>query len=142
MNDTIRGLLIAAIMVGLAACASEPKPSVRAYPDQGKQQDGEQMAADEARCRTRAKNESGFDPRGDTAKETAKGAVIGGAIGAAAGAAIGAAAGSPGTGAAVGAGVGATAGGAIAGTKEHQKGQDAYDRVYAACMKELGYTVW
>ncbi len=126
----------------LAACASEPKPSVRAHPDKSKPEDTEQVAADKARCMERAKKESDFDPRGDTAKEAGKGAVIGGAIGAAAGAAIGAAAGAPGTGAAVGAGVGAAAGGTYAGTKEHEKGQKAYDRSYGACMKELGYTVW
>jgi hypothetical protein len=139
----MRRLLTGAILVSFAAAAgcatAPPKPSVYAYPVKG--QTAEQVSRDQGECQQWAKQATGFDPGGDTAKGAAVGGILGALGGAAAGAAIGAATGSPGTGAAVGAAAGGLGGAGVGGGLGYTKNREGYDRAFAACMTARGYEV-
>jgi hypothetical protein len=125
----------------LAGCASSapPPPSVYVNPTRG--QTPEQQVRDQNDCMYIARQQTGYDPAGDTAKGAGVGAVIGAIGGAAAGAAIGAATGSAGTGAAIGAASGATVGAVGGGAYQYSAGKDQYNQAYANCMMGRGYSV-
>jgi hypothetical protein len=136
-----RVMACSVLLIGLGAgCAtSPPKPSVHAYPARG--QKAEQMARDTSHCEMWAKQQTGYDPVGDTAVGAAVGTLIGGAVGAGGGAAVGAASGgSVGRGAATGAVVGGVVGGVAGGAYKYSKSKEGYDQAYAACMSGRGYT--
>ena len=137
------------------------------YPAAG--QSAEQMERDRFECYTWARDQSGFDPMAipvatspppqqQAGGSVAGGAARGGLLGAGAGAAIGAIAGDAGRGAAIGAVSGGLFGGArradrAAGDRRRQdqweqeqianiqRGRDAYNRAFRACMEGRGYSV-
>jgi hypothetical protein len=125
----------------LAGCASSapPPPSVFVNPTRG--QTPEQQVRDQTDCMYVAKQQTGYDPAGDTAKGAGVGALVGALGGAAAGAAIGAATGNAGKGAAIGAASGATVGAVGGGVYQHGRGKEGYEAAYGNCMMGRGYNV-
>ncbi len=137
------GIWLVLIVFGVAVtgCATtELRPNVYVYPKQG--QMVEQFDRDRFECQTWAKQQTGYDSgAGETARGAGAGAVLGALGGAAIGVVGGAVMGSPGTGAAVGAATGAVGGALSGGGTAYGKGQDGFDRAYAACMSGRGYAV-
>jgi hypothetical protein len=125
----------------VAGCASSgPQAPLAAYPAKG--QSPEQQARDSNECQAWARQQTGYDPTGETAKGAGIGALIGAAAGAATGAAVGAATGGgAGRGAATGAVIGGVGGAAGGGAYQYAKSREGYERAYAACMQGRGYTV-
>jgi hypothetical protein len=131
------GVLVVGLGTGCAT--TPPRPSVHAYPVRG--QGTEQISRDTAHCESWAKQQTGYDPVGDTVTGAAVGTLLGGALGAGGGAAVGAASGgSVGRGAATGAVVGGVVGGVAGGAYKYSKSREGYDKAYGACMTARGYT--
>ena len=139
MKPVIGLLLVGAVLSGCASAGAQSTPNVAVYPAKG--QTPEQQAKDSAECSTWAKENSGYNPAGDTAKGVGVGAAIGALGGAAIGAATGAITGSPGRGAAVGAVAGGIGGGVVGGAQQYGKSEDGYKKAFAACMSGRDYSV-
>jgi hypothetical protein len=123
------------LLIGLSTgCATEPpRPRVHSYPARGPSP--AQTSSDAAYCDLWAKQQTGYDPVGDTVTGAAVGTLVGGALGAGTGAAVGAArGGSAGRGAATGAVVGGVVGGVAGGAYKYSRSQEGYERAYAACL--------
>ncbi len=135
-----RGMLLAAALLMLSACAHYPTgPSVMVLP--GSSKSFEQFQSDDAMCQSWAVHRSGSTSRQAATENAVGSAVVGTAVGAAAGAAIGAAAGDPGAGAAIGAGSGLLLGAASGAHRaEWARGthQRRYDDAYMQCMYAKG----
>jgi len=134
-----RSLVIAAVALSLAACATLPAgPSLQALP--GSQKSPDQYAADDRRCLAFASEfVAGGAPAAAADQRVAAGAATGTAIGAVTGAVI-----DGGAGAAAGAGLGLVLG-ALAGSGSAQTAwggtQQQFDRAYYACMYAQGHKV-
>jgi hypothetical protein len=137
--------LALASLVLLGACAAETpaRPSVMAFPAQGRSY--AEFQQDDATCRQYAAASIDYRSPGRNANDSAIGsAALGTVLGAAAGALLGFAAGDPAGGAAIGAGSGLLLGGA-AGTGAARDSavatQRAYDQSYLQCMAARGQSV-
>ena len=134
-----RSLVIAAVALSLAACATLPAgPSLQALP--GSQKSPDQHAADDRRCLAFASEfVAGGAPAAAADQRVAAGAATGTAIGAVPGAVI-----DGGAAAAAGAGLGLVLG-ALAGSGSAQTAwggtQQQFDRAYYACMYAQGHKV-
>jgi outer membrane lipoprotein SlyB len=130
----------AVIAMFLGGCASSSQAPVAAYPTKG--QSAERQSRDVGECQTWAKQQTNYDPAGDTLKGAGVGTLLGGAVGAGGGAAAGAATGSgAGKGAATGAVIGGVAGGVAGGAYQYSKSKEGYEKAYTACMQGRGYSV-
>lgn len=129
------------VLTGLiAGCATTPQPGFYAYPQRG--QTSEQISRDQYECQAWARQQTGYSSgAGETARGAGAGAVLGAIGGAAVGVVGGAITGHAGTGAAIGAATGAVGGALSGGASTYGKGQDGFNRAYAACMSARGYVV-
>ncbi len=139
MRHLVAWVVLIASGIVVSGCATASQPTAYAYPKKG--QTAERQSRDRAECEAWAKQQTGFDPAGDTAKGAGLGALIGAAAGAATGAAVGAATGSPGKGAAIGAATGGIGGAAVGGGLRYAKSKEGFNKAYAACMSSRGYEV-
>ncbi len=136
-------ILAFAAMLFAGGCATLPTgPSVMVLPTQGKP--FEVFQAEDAVCRSWARQQIGMSPQETANQSVASGAAIGTIVGAGIGAVIGAASGHAGEGAAIGAGTGLLVGtseGANAGHYYGWEAQRRYDIAYQQCMYAKGNVV-
>ena len=129
-------LLVFAVALGLAGCASAQSPIL--YPNAHLQQVGQDQAErDIAACRELASQNVPSAAGKEIGKDTAVGAVGGAAVGAVAGAVSGHGAG---RGAAIGAATGGTAG-AVHGAAKQTGPSPVYKSFVNRCLREKGYEV-
>lgn len=139
-----RALLLSALGVTLAGCATVPPsgPSVMVLP--GTRSNFDQFRQDQAICSQYALDFTGQTARQAATDSAVNSAVTGAAVGAAAGALVGSAAHDAGEGAAAGAGVGLIAGSAAGMAAYYGAAaeiQDRYDAAYLQCMYAKGHQV-
>ncbi|MDA8428891.1 MAG: glycine zipper family protein [Geobacteraceae bacterium] len=131
------------LLLALSACATLPTgPSVNVMPSKGKS--FATFQAEDATCRTWAKQQLGKPTQETADNNVVTGAVAGTAIGAGLGAAVGSASGNAGAGAAIGAASGLLLG-TVAGSGSAQvygrEAQHRYDNAYVECMYTYGNLV-
>jgi uncharacterized protein YceK len=134
----LRIAVVLLILVLVSGCATVDR-RVPAYPARG--QTMEQVAADQAHCRTWAEHNTA-DPGSSAVGGGAVGAVVLGGLGAAAGAVIYAAMGlNPGEGAAFGAALGGITGAIGGAGSSAESSSIQQSKAYTSCMVTRGYTV-
>jgi hypothetical protein len=145
MNRKILGVALVSVLA-LGACTVAPptRPSVVAFPGQGKS--WPQFQQDDGICRNYAQTQ--VPGPGETAQASQRNstgtAIAGTLIGAAAGAALGSLSGNVGAGAGIGAGAGLLGGSAVAGNQSQAAAdslQSRYDVAYAQCMVGHGESI-
>lgn len=138
MSSFVRLGASAALLLGLAACASVPSgPSMLVLPGTGKSFD--QFRNDDLVCRNFAQQQTGSSAQAFGEDSGVRSAAVGTAVGAVAGAAIG---GSRGAG--IGAGTGllfGSASGSSAASSSASTMQRRYDNAYIQCMYAQGHRV-